>query len=141
MAAINSRRVALGAVAGGAVWSVWSIVVNIVFLGPRYPVAQEAGLLLKEPRYPFFIGVWIVGLFLISWGLACLYAWTRATRGAGPGTAVTIGLIVGFASGFPGNFATSTWSPVDRAFPMWWMLDLWVGAILATLVAGWLYRD
>jgi hypothetical protein len=141
MAAINSRRVALGAVAGGVVWTVWSLLVNTVFLGQRYAAAQEAGLLLKEPRYPYFIGVWIVGLFLVSWGLACLYAWTRATKGAGPGTAVMVGLIVGFAAGFPGNLATASWSPVDRAFPLWWMLDLWVGAILATLVAGWLYRE
>ena len=141
MAAINSRRVALGALAGGVVWTVWSMTINLVILGPRYAEAQSAGLLLKAPRYPAFPVIWIAGLFLLSWGLACLYAWVRATRGAGPGTAVTVGLLVGFAAGFPCNFATATWAPLARTFPLWWMLELWVGAVLATLVAGWLYRD
>jgi len=26
-------------------------------------------------------------------------------------------------------------------FPLGWMLDMWVGAILATLVAGWVYKE
>ncbi len=141
MAAINSRRVALGAVAGGVVWTIWSMVINIAVLGPRYTEAQSAGRLLKEPRYSLFTGIWIVTLFLLSWGLACLYAWARATRGAGPRTAAIIGLLVGFAAGFPRNFVTATWAPLERTFPLWWMIDLWGGAILAALVAGWLYRD
>jgi hypothetical protein len=28
-----------------------------------------------------------------------------------------------------------------RHIPFWWMLDLWLGAIIASLVAGWLYKD
>jgi hypothetical protein len=30
---------------------------------------------------------------------------------------------------------------MSRIFPLWWMLDLWVGAMMASLVAGWLYKD
>jgi len=30
---------------------------------------------------------------------------------------------------------------VSRFLPLGWMLDLWGGAILATLVAGWLYKE
>jgi hypothetical protein len=48
---------------------------------------------------------------------------------------------VGFASGFPLAFSLAAWAPFSRAISLWWMLDLWVGAILATLVAGWFYRD
>jgi hypothetical protein len=32
-------------------------------------------------------------------------------------------------------------APFARVLPLWWMLELWFGAILASLVAGWLYRD
>jgi hypothetical protein len=103
--------------------------------------AQQAGLFLKEPRYPFFPAAWIVVLFLISYILAWLYASARVTRGAGPKTALTIGLFVGFAAGFPSNLAQATWSPVDRIFPLWWMLEMGVGAILAAFTAGWPYRD
>lgn len=141
MAAVNTRRVALGTVGGGVVWTIWSMVVNMAILGPRYTVAQEAGVLLKQPRYSFFIGYWIITIFLLAYVVAWLYASARATRGAGPGTALTIGLLVGFAAGFPMNLSLATWSPVGRALPLWWMLDLWVGALLASLAAGWLYKD
>ncbi len=141
MAAVNSRRVLIGALAGGVVWTIWSMVVNIAVLGHRYEVAQKAGQLLAQPRYPFFLGIWILTMFLLSYILAWLYASVRATQGAGPGTALQLGILVGFAMAFPLNFSMSTWSPMSRYFPLWWMIEVWIGAILATLVAGWLYRD
>jgi len=124
------------------VWLIWSFLVGQLIIGnARYLAAQNAGLFLKESRYPFFLGHWIVILFILAIIVAHLYAWARQTLGAGPGTALKIGFLVGFAAGFPGNFAQAAWSPVERVFPLGWMLDLWVGAILATLVAGWLYKD
>ena len=141
MAAVNTRRVLVGALAGGVVWFVWSTLINFLVLRQRYEAAQQAGVFLKEPRYPFFVGAWIVILFVLAYIVAWLYASLRATRGPGPATALQVGLMVGFAAGFPLSFSTATWSPISRAFPLWWMLELWVGAILATLVAGWLYRD
>ncbi|MFQ5926251.1 MAG: hypothetical protein ACE5MH_02325 [Terriglobia bacterium] len=141
MAAINQRRVLLGAFAGFVVWAIWSLVVNVAILGPLYPAAQDAGLLLREPRVPFFIGVWFLILFFLSEMIALLYAWVRATLGPGWRTAATVGVFVGFAAGVPTNLATASWSPLDRVFTVWWTLDLLAGAILAALVAGWLYRD
>jgi hypothetical protein len=141
MPTVNTRRVLLGALAGGVVWNVWSVLINFMVLAARYPAAQEAGHFLKEPRYPYFLPVYIVTLFLLAYGGAWFYASVRATRGAGPTIALKVGLLLGFAAGFPTNFAQATWSPVDRVFPLWWMLELWAGAVLATLVAGWLYRD
>jgi hypothetical protein len=102
---------------------------------------QNAGLFLKEPRYPFFVGQWIIMLFVLAIIMSHLYAWSRATAGAGPMTALKIGFLVGFVAGFPGNFAQATWSPIARVFPLVWMLETWVGAILATLVAGYFYKD
>lgn len=141
MAAVNTRRVILGALAGGVAWSIWDMAINFAVLAPKYAAAQEAGLFLKQPRYSFFVGYWIVTIFLFSYILAWLYASVRATQGAGPGTALKLGLLVGFAASFPMNLSFATWSPIDRVFPLWWMLDLWVGALVAALVAGWIYRD
>jgi hypothetical protein len=139
---LNRSRVWMGGLAGGVVWLIWSFVPGRLIIGDaRYVAAQNAGLFLKESRYPFFVGQWIVIVFVLAIIMAHLYAWTRQTLGPGPGTALKIGFLVGFAAGFPGNFAQAAWSPVDRTFPLGWMLDLWVGAILATLVAGWLYKD
>jgi len=141
MAAVNTRRVALGAVAGGVVWGIWSTIVNVVILASKYTAAQDAGQLLKQGRYPLFPVYWYVTLFLLAYVVAWLYSSVRVTQGAGPGTALTIGLLVGFAAGFPMNLTVASWLPVVRVFPLWWMLDLWLGAIVAALVAGWLYKD
>jgi len=139
---LNKSRIWLGAIAGTVVWFAWSFVAGQVIIGSaRYQAAMNAGMFLKQPRYPFFLGQWIVILFILSLILAHLYAWTRSTLGAGPKTALTIGLLVGFAAGFPDNFAWAAWSPIERMFPLGWMLDMWVGSILATLVAGWIYRE
>jgi hypothetical protein len=139
---VNRGRVWLGGIVGGVVWVIWSFLINqFVVTNARYQAAQNAGLFLKEPRYPFFIGQWIVILFIMAIIMAHLYVWARQTLGPGPGTALKIGFLVGFVAGFPENFAHATWSAVDRTFPLGWMLEIWVGAILATLVAGWLYKE
>ncbi len=141
MAAINMRRVALGTIVGGVVWTAWSFLINGWILASRYAAAEQAGQLLKQPRYPFFLGYWIITLFLLSYVIAWLYASSRATQGPGPGLALTIGLVVGFAASFPVNLSVASWAPFARIFPLWWMVDLWVGAILSALVAGWLYKE
>jgi hypothetical protein len=138
---LNRTRVWLGGFAGGVVWLIWGFLVQHFVIGEaRYLAAQNAGQFLKEPRYPF-VGQWIVILFVLGIIVAHLYAWVRQTLGAGPGTALKIGFLVGFAAGFPLNFAQAAWSPVDRVFPLGWMIEMWLGSILATLVAGWLYKD
>jgi len=141
MVLVNTRRVWLGAVVGWVAWGVWSTIVNMVILVPRYAAAQKAGWLLVQPRYWFFIPAWFVLLFVLSLVAAWLYAGTRATRGAGPATAIKVGGALGFAGGFPIAFSLAAWAPFSRFIALGWMLDLWVGAIVATLVAGWLYKD
>jgi hypothetical protein len=137
---LNTARVWMGGVAGAVVWSAWSFFIG-TRLAPLYDAMQKQGLFLKESRYPFFPALWIGLIFVMSILIAHLYAWSRATAGAGPKTAVKIGMIVGFCAGVPGNFAQSAWSPVPRLLPLGWMLDLWVGSILAAVVAGFLYKE
>lgn len=142
MATVNGRRVWIGALAGGFVWTAWSFAMGLLVIGEaRYQDAQQAGVFLSQPRYAYFPAVWILSLFTMSYGGAWLYARVRAVAGAGPKTAACVGAWLGFAAGFPGNFAQASWLNADRMLPLGWTLDLWLGAILATLVAGWLYRE
>lgn len=139
---LNRSRIWQGGVVGGLVWIVWSLIVNMFVIGRgRYAAMQSAGLFLKEGRYRAFEVQWILMLFVLAILFAHLYAWVRPTLGPGPKTALKIGAIVGFASGFPTNFGTATWAVIPRIFPLGWMLELWVGSILATLVAGWIYKE
>jgi len=137
---LNQARVWLGGIAGGVVWTVWSFFIGMK-QGPYYEAMQKQGLFLKEARYPFFAGQWILLIFVMSIILAYLYAWSRNTAGPGPKTALKLGILVGFCAGFPGNFAQATWSPIPRELPLGWMLDMWIGMILASLVAGYLYKE
>jgi len=141
MAGIGSRRVWLGTLAGGVVWGIWSTLINLVVLRPKYVDAQKAGWMLVQPRYPLFVLYWFVMLFLLTYILTWVYVSVRSTLGPGPVTALRVGLLVGFASGFPISLSLATWAPFSRAIPLWWMLDLWVGAILATFVSAWLYKE
>jgi hypothetical protein len=139
---LNKGRIWLGGLAGGVVWNVWSYIINTYAIqNARYVAAQNAGIFLKTPRYHFFVGQWILLLFILAIIVAHLYAWTRQTLGAGPGNALRIGFWVGFVAGFPENFAQATWSAGSRALPLGWMLEMWLGAILAAMVAGWLYKE
>lgn len=139
--ALNRARVWLGGLAGGAVWVGWSFVVEAVYLGHRYQAAQASGQFLKESRYPFFLPQWIVMTLVLGVVMAHLYAWSRVTLGPGPKTALKLGFLVGFVAGFPNAFSQASYLPIARAFPLAWMLELWVGAILATLVAGYTYKE
>jgi len=140
--ALNRGRIWLGGLAGGVVWLIWSFLVgHFVITDARYLAAQNAGLFLKTPRYPFFAAQWIVLLFILAIAVAHLYAWARAGLGPGPGTALKVGFLAGFLGGFPENFAQATWFVGDRGLPFGWMIEMWLGAILAALVAGWLYKD
>jgi len=141
MAAINHRRVAVGAIAGGAVFFVWSILINFLVLGQRYEAAQAAGHFLKEPRYSTFLWFWILTILVLSSICAWFYAHIRNVREPGPRTALLVGIFIGFAAGFPLSFSTASWSPIPRIFPFWWMMELWVGCVLASIVGGWLYKD
>jgi len=141
MPVVNSKRVWVGALVGWIVWVAWTSFINLVVLMPLYTAAGRANQILKAPRYPFFVPVRFVILFVLALICAWLYAGVRATRGAGPKTALSVGVAVGFASGFPLAFTLSAWATFSRYIALGLMLDLWVGAILATLVAGWLYRD
>jgi hypothetical protein len=139
--ALNRGRIWLGGLAGGVVWNAWSFFIYRFITSGRYVAAQNAGLFLKTPRYPYFMVLWIVLLFILAIAVAHLYAWARQGLGAGAGTALKVGFLAGFFAGFPSNFAEATWSPAGRGLPFGQMVEMWLGAILASLVAGWLYKE
>jgi hypothetical protein len=141
MTAINQGRVWLGALVGGIVWWLWSAAVNMFTLAKAYADAQKNGQLLAQPRYPLFILFWLFTLIILSAVIARLYGHLRQTMGPGPKTALMIGLMVGFAAGFPMSLSMATWGVFPRTLPLWWCLDLWVGACISAVISGWLYKD
>ncbi|MCS7183215.1 MAG: hypothetical protein NZ869_08935 [Thermoanaerobaculum sp.] len=141
MKKINQGRLLLGAVVGGVAWGVWSWVVNAVLFSSDLRQAQDANLLLQSPRYPFFLPLWFLLLILLTYVLTWFYTGMREVFLPGPKTALAVGILGGFAIAFPLSFAVAAWVPLDRLVPLAWLVDLWVGAILAAFLAAWLYRE
>lgn len=143
MSSINYKRVAMGTAAGGVVWLIWEFVWTLIWVSLFFDRPEEAMKMTTEPRYGAgsHYAVWFPTMFLLSGTVAWLYAAVRSTLGQGPKTAFLIGCSVGFAAGFPANFFTANWLDVNRLIPLHWTVDLWVGCILAALVAGWLYKE
>ena len=107
----------------------------------NYAAAMAAEQFLKVPRYPLFAVEWIVLLFVLTYILTGFYVSLRGPLGPGPSTALRVGSLASFAMCFPLTFALAAWAPYSRVLPLFWMAELWAGAILATLVAGWVYKD
>jgi hypothetical protein len=84
---LNTARIWLGGIAGGVVWIAWGFFIGIR-QAPFYAAMQKQGLFLQQPRYEPFAVFWIVLIFAMSILIAYLYAWARATTGAGPKTAL-----------------------------------------------------
>lgn len=140
---INGKRVLIGALAGGVAWSVWTSMITMKVLIPRYMLEEKLGHVLAQPRYglAFFFMSWFLAIFLVSGIGAWLYAIARNSLGTGPVTALKVGSVLGFTAGVPINLSVVNWYPVARSVPFWWMVDMWIGVVLAVLVAAYLYRD
>jgi hypothetical protein len=144
MAAVNTKRVLIGALAGGVVWNAWSLALNYFVLAPRYDAAQGSGFLLLEPLdyspTVFIVGM-VVMVFVLSFIVTWFYASVRATRGAGPGPALEVGALIGIMAAIPVNYTIASWGTFGRGIPFFWALDMFVGCLLAALIGGWLYKS
>ena len=141
MTAVSLRRVLLCTLAGGLAWGIWSTIINMAILAPKYAIAQKAGVMLAQPRYPLFVGYWFVMLFILTYILTWAYVSVRPAFGPGPLTALRVGFLMGFMCGFPLSLTLATWAPFSRIITVWWLMDLWVGSMIATMVSAWLYKE
>jgi hypothetical protein len=95
------------------VWNLWSFLINrFAITGARYVAAQNAGLFLKTPRYPFFVGLWIVlRVYSVDRGRPSVCLGTPEAWEPGPGTALKVGFLAGFFAGFPGELSRKPLGP------------------------------
>lgn len=137
---MNYPRILLGGVVGGIAYNAVSFVINAFMLMPRYDMLVKQEVFRAEPRLPF-MALYPLLLFLVSIGLVWLYAAVRPRLGPGPGTALSVGLVVGLIQALPVNLALYSWSYAGGFVSMGWALEYILGCALATLAGGWLYRE
>ncbi len=136
-AKINLNRILLGGLLGGIVLDVLSFLVHGVILGDKYMFFQKAGSVLAQPR---LMPVQILLTVLSGFPLAILYVIGRSHLGSGPRCAVIIGALVGLMNA-AGAMAVYSYYNMGAAIPALTFLNNFVGYILATLVAGMIYKD
>lgn len=92
-------------------------------------------------HFGFYFPLYILLLLLIGIGLTWLYAAARPRLGAGPVTALKVGLLVGLIAGVPANVAQYAWTHVGGYVATWWAIETVVGCVLACLAGAWIYRE
>lgn len=137
---MNYSRILIGGVVSGIVLVVVNFLTGSFILWERYETLQQNGVLRPEPRLPF-LPLYVLGMFAVGALLIWLYAAARPRLGAGPHTAIKVGLVVGLISGVPANFSQFCWTYVGGYVSMWWAISWVVGCLLATVAGAWVYRE
>jgi hypothetical protein len=138
MGKINWGRVFLGGLAGGVTVLVIDMLVNGALVGVEWKAAYEK---LGHPPTASGLIVLAIWALLVGISIAWLYAAARPRFGPGPGTAVKTGFAFWiFGYGLPTIGLVSL-----HVFPIHLPLISAAGgiaeSILASLVAGWMYRE
>ena len=139
---LNRGRIWLGGLAGGVVWNLWSFFIYHYITSARYVVRQNAGLVPENAALSVLHGG--------SGSCSCLF-WRSRSRTCTPGRVRDWGQAPAPRSRSAFWWASSpasrtisrrpTWSAVGRALPFGWMIEMWLGAILTALVAGYFYKE
>jgi hypothetical protein len=136
---MNRNRMLLAGLAAGVFWIVVDFVGHGAILGPTYQELGQMGVINTDPAIPF-LPLLVIANLLIGIGLAWTYASVRPRLGAGPKTALMIGLVV-FLILIPPNLSQMAWSKVTDAVKWGSVLISLIQAFGASFIAGWLYKE
>lgn len=138
MSKINTGRVILGGLVAGLVINIGEYLFNGPLMGEQIQAQMAAlNLNMSSNAMPFLVGLAFLGGIVMIW----LYAAARPRLGAGPKTAIQIGLATWFL--------LYVWGYIG-----WWLLgiittkvlllgDIWglFELPIATLAGAWIYKE
>ncbi len=139
MTQINMQRVALGALAAGAVIFVAEGIFAQVYMGPM-EVALEAHNLSMDLTLGGFVLAALVSL-LIGFALVWFYAAARPRFGPGPKNAALVSVVLWLGGYVPSVLGYKMMGLFTDWLLVFWALTGLVEVIVATMVGGWLYRE
>ena len=136
---MNWRRILLAGVAAGIFFSAVDFIGYGLILGDAYMRLTESGVILAEPRFVFLPLAFLLA-FAIGIGLSFTYAAMRTRLGAGPNTALALGLVA-FLLLLPSELFHGAWTHMTPEV-VWGSVAVQAcRAFGSSLVAGWLYRE
>ena len=129
----------LGGVLATVVLSATGMVFHGVILGDHYKTLATMGSVLAEPR-AMGLPIYYAGTLISGLALSMIYVVARKFGGPGPMTAIRVGVTVGlFTTG--GMAAEYAFYNLGGMVPLVSLVSNITGAVLATLAAGFLYKD
>ncbi len=139
MEKINYRRMILGGILGSIVFFFVGFLFHGVILESHYLYFQGQGSVLHQVREMGWM-IHIAGHIVSGFALSLTYVMARKFWGPGPMTAIRAGLIVAlFTAG--GTAAEYAMYNFGTMIPVMTFANNIVGATLATLAAGVVYKD
>lgn len=134
---VNIGRILLGGTIAGIVTVFIGFAIHGGILESHYMYFQTIGTALKAPRMmPLQMLTQVVsGIFL-----AMLYVAGRKHFGAGPKTAIIMGLLVGLVS-LPGTTALYSFYNLGGMIPLMTLVGNILECTIGMLIAGALYKD
>lgn len=139
MTQINMQRVALGALAAGAVIFVAEGILSQVYMGPM-EVALEAHNLSMDVTLGGFVLAALMSL-LVGFALVWFYAAARPRFGPGPKTAALVSVVLWLGGYVPSVLGYKIMGLFTDWLLVFWALTGLVEVIVATMVGGWLYTE
>lgn len=137
---MNHKKIIIGGLIAGVVMGVVDFVGHGVMLMETYSQLGGAGLMQKTPRIPFMPISSILNL-VMGISFAWLYAAVRPRLGAGPQTALLLGVILGILMFVPENISTAAWSTYPLNLPFIWIGIGMVKTIAGTFTAALIYKE
>lgn len=139
MVKINYGRLIFGGVLGTIVLFIVGFVFQGIILGSEHEYYIAKGTVLAQPKEMGWIAH-ILGSLLSGLVLSLSYVVARKFRGPGPTTAILTGLTIAlFTAG--DTSAEFAFYNLGSMIPLMSFVNNVVGSILATLVAGAIYKD
>lgn len=134
---VNIGRILLGGTLAGIVTVFIGFAIHGGVLSSHYMYFQSTGSVLKEPR---MMPLQMLTQVLSGIFLAMIYVAGRKHFGAGPKTAIVMGLLVGLVS-LPGITAIYSFYNLGGMIPLMTLVGNILECIVGMLVAGALYKD
>jgi hypothetical protein len=138
MGKINLARVFLGGLVAGLIINIFEYVLNgVVFTSQWNEFMKALGRQMRPGAIPFFV----ISTFVAGIGLVWLYAAARPRLGAGPKSAVLVGIFYWlFVYAFPDAKSIAA-NVVPGHVTLYVSLILLVGVVLASVCGAWCYTE
>lgn len=136
---ININRMMLGGIVAGLCMLVIGMIVHGVLLEDQYTALRNTGFIRSTPNWT---GMIMHHLSVIFAGipLSVIYVLIRKTVGAGPGSALRLGVMIGLIC-LPAAVSLYAFYNIGGMVPLAYGLTMMMQCIIGTLVAGALYKD